>query len=86
MTVFEAIVFLADYIEPTRTHEKCVALRNELYSRLADSENETERIKAFNSAVLCSLDNTITYLVSKKAVIDPDTISARNFYLSEKEL
>ncbi len=86
MTVFEAIVFLADYIEPTRTHEKCVALRNELYGRLADSENETEREKSFNAAVLCALDNTITYLVSKKAVIDPDTISARNYYLSEKEL
>ena len=86
MTVFEAIIFLADYIEPTRTHEKCIFLRNELYAGIAESKTDLEREKALNSAVLSALDNTITYLVSKKCVIDPDTFFARNYYLSEKEL
>ncbi len=86
MTVFEAIVFLADYIEPGRTHESCVTVRDELYARLSAASSTEEREKAFNSAVLTSLDNTITYLVKKKAYLDPDTVSARNFYLSEKEL
>ncbi len=86
MTVFEAIVFLADYIEPGRTHPSCVGVREELYSRLTAAENREEQEAAFRSAVLAALDNTITYLVKKKAFLDPDTVSARNFYLSEKEL
>jgi len=86
MTVFEAIVFLADYIEPTRTHEACVSLRNTLYSRLKEASTPLEKERAFNGAVLQALDNTITYLVSKKSVIEEDTVAARNYYLTEKEL
>lgn len=86
MTVFDAIIFLADYIEPNRTHENCVSLRNELYARLSSAETESEQEKALNAAVVKALDNTVSYLLYKKAVIDINTISARNFYLSEKEL
>lgn len=86
MTVFEAIVFLADYIEPTRTHKACIAVRDGLYAGLASADCSAEREKAFRGAVLTVLDNTVTYLVEKGAVIDPHTVEARNYYLSKKEL
>lgn len=84
MTVFEAIVFLADYIEPGRTHKPCVDIRNELYSQLSENGDGDERI--LNRTVLKVLDSTIAYLLEKNVMIDPDTVSARNYYLSEKEL
>jgi nicotinate-nucleotide adenylyltransferase len=86
MTVFEAIVFLADYIEPSRTHEKCITVRHELYNRLSTAQSAFEKEKALNAAVLSVLNNTIFYLLKKGVIIDPDTVSARNYYLSEKEL
>lgn len=86
MTVFESIIFLSDYIEPLRTYEKCVSLRNSLYAELNSAKTDAEQMKALNRAVVQSLDNTITYLVHKKTIIDTDTVSARNYYLSEKEL
>jgi len=84
MTVFEAVIFLSDYIEPSRTHEKCIALRNELYGKLRCADTAAEREKAFDRAVLCALDNTISYLMHKKAVIDIETVEARNYYLSQR--
>ena len=86
MTVFESIIFLADYIEPLRTYEKCVAVRNGLYTELDSAKTDAEQIKALNHAVVQSLDNTITYLIYKKTIIDIDTVSARNYYLAEKKL
>lgn len=86
MTVFDSIIFLADYIEPLRTHERCISVRERLYETLNASNAMKTKEKAFNHAILYSLDNTITYLLSKKALIDADTIFARNYYLSEKEL
>lgn len=86
MTVFEAIVFLADYIEVTRTHPTCVCVRNELYARLDHANTLSEKEKALNSAVLSAFDNTVTYLLSKRTFIETDTVEARNYYLAEKEL
>ena len=86
MTVFDSIIFLSDYIEPLRTHEKCVTARNCLYRELEAAKTEPERNKALNRAVVRALNNTISYLVHKGSVIDTDTISARNYYLTEKEL
>lgn len=86
MTVFESIIFLADYIEPLRTYEKCVSVRNDLYAELDNAKTDVEQIEALNHAVVQSLDNTITYLIHKKTIIDVDTVSARNYYLSKKKL
>ena len=38
MTLFEALLYLADYIEPTRTFEDCVRLRRFFYGGLHDPE------------------------------------------------
>lgn len=81
MTVFEAIVYLADYIEATRTFEDCIALRRYFYSELAGAVTETEKEAVLNRTMVLSFDMTIRNLLEEGAPIDKDTIAARNDYL-----
>lgn len=81
MTVFEAIVYLADYIEETRTFPDCIALRKFFYEKIAKSENIEEKLTVLNDTMILSFDMTIRNLLEENAPIDSDTIAARNFYV-----
>ena len=59
------VVFVADYIEPGRRMEGVKQIRAE-----ADRD--------LDSAMLLILENTIYYIIGKKAFIHPDSIDARN--------
>ncbi len=86
MTIFASVIFLADYIEPGRTHPQCTDLRSRLHAALEQNVSAEEKEASLKEAVCKALDNTITYLVEKQAIIDTDTISARNFFLGEKAM
>ncbi len=75
MTMFEAIVYLADYIDDTRTYEGCVRLREKIFSKGADE-------KLFCSVIAESLDMTICHLIKKGVYINTDTVKARNYFIS----
>ena len=79
MTVFEALVYLADYIEDTRTFTDCVLLRRYFYSRL--SAGELTPLEIFRKTMIMSFDMTIKNLIDEKGLIDLDTISARNYFV-----
>lgn len=79
MTVFEALVYLADYIEETRTFDDCVTLRNYFYSNLKSDEISAEEL--LNKTMIMSFDMTIKNLIEETGLIDSDTISARNYYV-----
>ena len=79
MTVFEALVYLADYIEDTRTFEDCVVLREYFYSQL--EKGELSRSEVFRQTMILSFDMTIKNLMEEKGLIDSDTISARNYFI-----
>lgn len=79
MSVFESLVYLADYIEKTRTFDDCVVLRNYFYSEIekgVDSPLETLR-----KTMVMSFDMTIKNLMEESGLIDLDTISARNSFV-----
>ncbi len=79
MTVFESLVYLADYIEKTRTFEDCVILRKYFYSgieKCSDTPLETLR-----KTMVMSFDMTIKNLMEESGLIDLDTISARNSFV-----
>ena len=86
MTVFESILFIADYIEPGRTHEVCITLRELLHARLTEADDAGERETALSEAVLMALNNTISYLQEKQAIIDTDTVDARNCMLAAMKM
>ncbi len=86
MTLFEAIVYLADYIEETRTFEDCVALRNYFYENVNNAISYEEKIEALRKTMIYSFDLTIKNLIEENKPIDFDTISARNYFINSKRI
>ncbi len=84
MTVFEAIVYLADYIEDTRTFADCVTLRRCFYENIARAVTTEEKLAVLTDTMILSFDMTIKNLIEENAPIDSDTIAARNFYVYKK--
>ena len=79
MNVFDKIVFLSDYIEPTRTHESCIKVREAFYKEF---DNGANPLSALDRAVLSSLNDTLIYLINSGKPTDIQTIKARNFLLT----
>lgn len=72
MSLFEKIIYLADYIEPQRTFEDCVKLRNLFYSSEVFDEKHLDEI------MLTSFDMTISCLIDERAPIHSATVRSRN--------
>ena len=75
MTVFDKILFLADYIEDTRTYPTCVALRRVVCGKIEAGEDAANTL---TYAVRLGLDMTLQDLLEQGRFIHPDTVSARN--------
>ena len=75
MNVFEKIIFLSDYIEPTRKQQVCADAREKF---LNDAKQNGFNMRVLDTAVADSLDSTLLYLLSTKNPIAAETIQARN--------
>lgn len=82
MTLFDAIIYLADYIEETRTFDDCVKLRNYFYNQLSSGE---DKHRVLTDTLIYSFDMTISMLVRDGAIVDNDTVSARNYFIASKK-
>ena len=83
MSVFDKILFLADYIEPSRTHTSCKELRAYAYSSLAE-RGKAQAGKILDEACLKCLTDTLEYLLHQGNIIDLETVKARNSLLYGK--
>ena len=81
MTLFESIVYLADYIEKTRTFDDCVKLREYFYSSISEGKPKQD---VLCDTMILSFDMTIKNLSEESALIDNDTVEARNYFLIRK--
>jgi nicotinate-nucleotide adenylyltransferase len=81
MTVFDAIVYLADYIEKTREFSDCIRLRKYFYERI---DSAADKYGVLVDTMIYSFDLTIDNLLKESSIIDEDTVGARNYYLTEK--
>lgn len=81
MTVFESLVYLADYIEDTRTFDDCVELRKFFYDGLAAGRVSKEELLV--TTMIKSFDMTIRMLIEEGSLIDSDTVEARNCFVKE---
>ncbi|MBQ7352921.1 MAG: bis(5'-nucleosyl)-tetraphosphatase (symmetrical) YqeK [Clostridia bacterium] len=81
MTLFETIIYLADYIEAGRTFFDCVELRKFFYDNIVKTKDTNEKLEVLRQTMLLSFDMTIKNLINEQKAIDYDTINARNFFL-----
>lgn len=84
MTVTEQILFLADFIEDTRTFESCIALRKFFWDGIAAAESEDKRLAHLTDTMIFALDTTIRELCEDKMPIHEDTVAARNSFIIKK--
>lgn len=80
MSLPESLLYLADYIEPTRTFDDCIKLREYFYSRLDGSDPAALLL----DTLILSFDMTISDLISNGKLIDNDTIACRNSLLMKR--
>lgn len=81
MTVFEMLIYLADYIEETRTFEDCIALRSYFYNGIEKAKTVAEKLLVLRRAMILSFDMTIKALISEGAPVDRNTVDARNWFI-----
>ncbi len=83
MNICDRILYLADYIEDTRTFEDCVRLRRFFDDGIAASENAAEREAVLSRTMLLSFDMTIKDLLESGKPLAVVTVRSRNAMLRE---
>ncbi|MGI5998610.1 MAG: bis(5'-nucleosyl)-tetraphosphatase (symmetrical) YqeK [Lutispora sp.] len=68
MTLMEKIIFIADYIEPSRKFEGIDKVRALAYEDI-------------DKALLFAFDLTIIYIIDRRGLLHHDTVNARNFLI-----
>ena len=84
MSIFDIIIYLADYIEQGRTFEDCVYLRKFFYDGIKKANTKEERLEVLRKTLVLSFDLTIKNLIDEGKSIDSDTINSRNYFLNNK--
>ena len=78
MTLTEKLIYLADYIDLSRTYPACVLLRETFFAKDVEAMTAEERMRHLDDVLLLSFDLTLKDLVEEGAPIAPDTVKARN--------
>lgn len=81
MTLPEQLLYLADYIDDSRTFPNCVGLRRFFWETDPASLSREERQRHLERTLLLSFRLTVADLLSEGALISPETVAARNALL-----
>lgn len=84
MTLSEKLIYLADYIDMSRTFEDCVKLRNYFLGAEPEKLSESERLAHLNNTLILSFDMTVRALAEEGTPISLDTMAARNQLIRER--
>ena len=78
MTLCEQIVYLADYIDDSRTFPDCVALREAFWGKNPADMSAEQRKTHLWRVLVQSFDMTSAGIIEDGAPVSPDTFCARN--------
>ena len=81
MSLMDCIIYLADYIEPTRKFEDCKKLRAYFWDDIHAGNTEAENLTHLYRTMVLSFDLTMENLIDEGCVIAPETVAARNAFL-----
>ncbi len=82
MSVMSKILFIADYIEPTRKWDICSRTREEFYRELASS---TDIFKTLDRTMIKILEQTEDHLRKNGKKVHPDAVKCKEFILKAIE-
>ncbi len=82
MSVFDEIIFLADYIEEGRTYKDCVRTREFILSSLVDGDYDGN-INVLHKACVMSIDCTCKNLLEKGKIVNPRSLHAKDVLVSK---
>ena len=83
MSICEKLIYLADYIDMSRTFEDCVRLREYFFSAEPEKMLYEERLTHLNQTLIMSFDMTVRGLMEDGTVVSADTFEARNYLIAE---
>ena len=81
MSICEKIIYLADYIDMSRTFEDCVALRDFFFNFDFEKSSNEEKLSHLNDTLIMSYNLTIRGLLEDDKHIDKTTFEARNYLI-----
>ena len=84
MSIAEKLLYLADYIDMSRTFADCVRLREYFFEKAPEKMSEEDRMAHLNATLILSFDMTIKGLLEDGSVISTDTFEARNYLIAER--
>jgi HD superfamily phosphohydrolase YqeK len=84
MPLTERLLYLADYIDESRTFEACVILRRYFWGADPASMNAEQRLALLRDTLILSYDMTLRDLIGDGLPFGSDTIQARNELLLER--
>ena len=84
MTLLEKLIYLADYIDMSRTFEDCVRLRDAFWSAEPEKMSIDERHSHLRRVLIMSYDMTMHALIEEGTPISTDTVEARNKLVCEE--
>ena len=84
MTIYEKIIYLADYIDMSRKFEDCVKLRDYFFDFDFEKSTKEEAISHLNDTLIMSYNLTIRGLLEDDKHIDTTTFEARNYLVLNK--
>lgn len=84
MSIAEKLLYLADYIDMSRTFADCVRLREYFFEKDPEKMSEEDRMAHLNATLMLSFDMTIKGLLEDGSVISCDTFEARNYLIAER--
>ena len=80
MSLFEKIIYLADYIEETRKYEECIALRNMFFDAMPEKMTAADAEQHLDRVIWHSLDMTVKDIESKGGKVCAETIAAKEYF------
>ncbi len=83
MTLTEKLLYLADYIDESRTFEACVTLRRHFFDAKPERLDMEARLALLRKTLLLSYDFTIRDLLEDGKTVALDTVDARNELILE---
>ena len=78
MVLLEKIIYLADYIDESRTFPDCETLRDMFWDAKPEEMSHEARLAHLDRVLIRSFDMTLAALIGDGAPISEDTFSARN--------